>query len=482
MHQRLISLLGIAALGLWGAEARAWTDVCWSSHTDYFERRSEYLEFTYSSLNVTIVQAVYFVGRPTYIAISEIDDIAFDAVTGLGGGPWGVVRSVLYGQGLEIAMALLRDFLEDPQHLATETGARTMEKGISALQENRRLYGRGVSELDETEKLQFRRNQVYVDLMGPAKSLYLTARDDQGASSPDGTMLSALSAVEETLRESDVLGTVLTLAELTDILLQSGIDLETYGPYRDYQREVDLVREANGIIPCAEARSDAGNPEPEAAVEDAETLELPQDYIPMLMCTGESIDSCRQYCYATCDHDADGSIRGGAGEGTCYADCNNDCDRLCISTNEPTPDDVPLVEAYLGGSITLSGLLSAPMSATLDEAGLAVRLPDGSRLSCMEGETDPAYGCADRLWSPNGYMANRIVMRGFRRPGSYLVYLDASRSSSNVTLHVGNVLVERWSRTASAFDGDRGASLEFEEQTVAAGEAVLLAQIVVEEE
>ena len=337
MLRRLISFLGIVTLGLWGVGAHAWTDVCWSSHTEHFERRSEYLEFTYSTLNVSMVQAVYFVGRPAYVAISEIDDIAFDAVTGLGGGPWGVVRSVLYGQGLDIAMALLGDFLEHPQQLATEVGARTMEKGISALQENRRLYLRGVSALDETEKLQFRRNQVYVDLMGPAKSLYLTARDDQAASSSDGAMLSALSAVEETLRESHALGTVLTLAELTDMFLQSGIDLEAYAPYRDYQRQVDLVREANGIIPCAEEQPDAGNPETETEteteIEDAEVLELPQEYVPMLMCTGESINSCRQYCYATCDYDADGSIRGGVGEGTCYADCNNDCDRLCLSTN-----------------------------------------------------------------------------------------------------------------------------------------------------
>ena len=70
--------------GVW--EPTAWTDVCWSSHTEHFERRSEYLEFTYSTLNVNMVQAVYFVGRPAYVAISEIDDIAFDAVTGLGGG------------------------------------------------------------------------------------------------------------------------------------------------------------------------------------------------------------------------------------------------------------------------------------------------------------------------------------------------------------------------------------------------------------
>ena len=481
MVRRLTAFFGAVVLGFFGVEASAWTGVCWSPHTDHLERRSEYLEFTYSTLNVATVQAVYFLGRPTYIAISEIEDIAFDAVTGLGGGPWGVVRSVIYGQGVDAAMALLRDFLEDPQQLATEIGARTMEKGISAFQENNRLYRRGVSLLDEADRLQFRRNQVYVDLMGPAKNLYLTARDDQTSSSSDDAMLRALSAVEATLRNSYALGAVLTVVELTDMFLQSGVDLETYAPYRDYQRDLDLIREANGIIPCAEEQSDADNQEAEAAVE-AETLELPQDYVPMLMCTGESIGSCRQYCYATCDYDADGSIRGGAGEGTCYADCNRDCDRLCLSTDEPAPQDVPLVEAYLGGSITLNGVLSATTSTALDDAGLAIILPDGSRLSCMAGETDSAYGCGGRRWVPNAYMENHITIRGFRHPGSYLIYLDASRSSSNVTLHVGDALVERWSPTASAFDGYRITGLEFEEKTAAAGDTLLLAEIVVDEE
>ena len=143
---------------------------------------------------------------------------------------------------------------------------------------------------------------------------------------------------------------------------------------------------------------------------------------------------------------------------------------------------MPLVEAYLGGSITLSGVLSVQTSAALDDAEPAIIFPDGSRLSCTEGETDSAYGYGDRRWSPNGSVENRIVIRGFRDPGSYLIYLDASRSSSNMTLHVGDARVERWSRTASVFDGSRTTGLEFEEQAVTSGDAVLLAQIMVEAE
>ena len=40
------------------------------------------------------VRVTYFVGKPAYALISKVDDAAFDAVTGLGGGPWGVAKTI----------------------------------------------------------------------------------------------------------------------------------------------------------------------------------------------------------------------------------------------------------------------------------------------------------------------------------------------------------------------------------------------------
>ena len=165
-------MLGLAGPCLGGGNVHAgeWTDVCWSSHADYFEERSEYLELTYSRLNVNMVRATYLVGKPAYALITKLEGVAFDAVTGLGGGPWSIAQSVIYGQGMEAGTALLRNVLEHPQHLATEVGGRTMERGLAALNRNYRRFRRGISALDDAAKLEFRQDQVSVDLMGPAKN------------------------------------------------------------------------------------------------------------------------------------------------------------------------------------------------------------------------------------------------------------------------------------------------------------------------
>jgi len=478
--RRTVAALCLVGLSLGSAQADEWADGCWSPHADYFEERSEYLKLTYSRLNVNAVRATYCVGKPAYALMSNINDAGFDIDTGLGGRPWGVVRSVIYGQGMDAGLALLRTYLETPQHLATEVGGRTMEKGIAALNRNYRRFRRGVSALDNAAKLEFRQDQVYVDLMGPAKKLYLAAKDDNSTAAVDPDVQGSLSAAESTFAGTTLAGRMETVTEFLDLLRQSGIDLETYAPYRAYQASVNAVREANGIIACA-TDEPSGTDRTEVVVAEPGTAELPDAYVAMTTCEGGSIIACRRYCYVFCDHDDDGSIRGGQPEGTCYADCNDDCDRHCLPADAAPEPEAPLVNAYVGGSVRLSAVFSARTQAVLDQAGLLVVLPDGTESSCMDGAIDRRHGCTGRRWSANGFAENRIVIQGFRDAGRYRIYFDASRSSSGTTLHVADGLVERWARTAS-FDGYRGAGLEFKERTVAAGEAVLLATIVVVEE
>ena len=481
MVRRLIAVLGLAGPCLVGGNVQAgeWTDVCWSSHADYFEERSEYLELTYSRLNVNMVRSTYLVGKPAYALITKLEGVAFDAVTGLGGGPWSIAQSVIYGQGIEAGTALLRNVLEHPQHLATEVGGRTMERGLAALNRNYRRFRRGISALDDAAKLEFRQDQVSVDLMGPAKKLYLAAKDDSSAAFVDSDALAALSVAENTFAGTTVIGRMATVVEFLDVVRQSGIDLDNYAPFRAYQSSVNAVRDANGIIACV-TEEPPGADRPDVVVAAPEAAEPPRDYVAMMSCEGGSIVACRRYCYDWCDHDGDGSIRGGPPEGTCYTECNRDCDRWCLSAEPPPDPEAPSVKAYIGGSVVLSALFSAKTKAELDEAGLLIVLPDGARLSCMDGTLDRFHECRGRRWSPNGFAENSIRIRGFRHAGRYRIYFDASRSSSGVTLHVADGLVERWSRTAS-FDGYRGAGLEFEERHVAGGDAVLLATIVVEE-
>ena len=112
------------------------------------------------------------------------------------GGPSGVIASVVIGQGVDVAMALLRDVVETPRDLAAEIGGRTMERGMQALNKNYRLYRRNIANLDDATKLAFRQNQVYADLMGPAKELYLAAKEDRSTSSVDPDVVNILSGLE----------------------------------------------------------------------------------------------------------------------------------------------------------------------------------------------------------------------------------------------------------------------------------------------
>ena len=177
----------------------------------------------YSALNVDAVRATYFVGKLAYALISRVDDAAFDAVTGLGGGPWGVARSVICGQGMDAGLALLRNILETPQHLATEVGGRTMEIGIAALNRNYRRFRHGISALDDAGRLNFRQDQVYVDLMGPAKKLYLAAKDDHSTVVIVPDVLGALSAAEITFAGTTITGRKAKVVEFLDVLRQSGM-------------------------------------------------------------------------------------------------------------------------------------------------------------------------------------------------------------------------------------------------------------------
>ena len=436
--KRFIVVLGILASSLGSVDASEWEGVCWSRHDDYFAERAEYLNLTYSWLNVNAVRSVYSLGRPTYFMLSRLEDVGFDVVTGLGGGPSGVIASVVIGQGVDVAMALLRDVVETPRDLAAEIGGRTMERGMQALNENYRLYRRNIANLDDATKLAFRQNQVYADLMGPAKELYLAAKEDRSTSSVDPDVVNILSGLETVFASTPFAGAAAAaVPEITDIIRQSGIGLEGYAPYEDYQDSLSAVRDANGIQPCAsDGPSSASYPdievlerEPVASPEEPPTEEFPTEVPP--------------------------------------------------APEPPANLEVASVDAFVGGSVTVDGIFEA-RRATVSGAGFMIELPDGSQLSCMGGALNPAHGCGGRGRSQGGFVENLIVLRGFPDPGTYRIYFNASGSSSSVTLPAGhaNAIIDRWPRTAS-FEGSRTVILDLSRRRIGVGDVVLLAEIVV---
>ena len=227
--------------------------LCLTENPVYFAERGDYLDHTYSWLNVNTVRATYYIGKPTYAVITKLDDAGFDAISGLRQGPYGVVASVLTGQGVDATLALLQSIIETPQQLAVETGARVMAQGMKAMNENYGLYRRGIPNLSGPELERFRKNQLYVDLMGSGKRLYLDSKDTTSETSADPLELDALSSLERVFHDSLVLGRVLGAVEIFEILTQFGLDLESYEPYSRYMSSVAEVRGRNGVIPCSTA-------------------------------------------------------------------------------------------------------------------------------------------------------------------------------------------------------------------------------------
>ena len=248
--REVICFLSAMALSLVSMEANAWDDVCWTPHDDYFDERKEEFDFEYSWLNVNSVRTVYFIGKPAYALVMQSDDLAFDVVTSLGSSLAAVVTTIALDLGTDAALEFLRTALEDPRELAAEIGGRTMERGLSGLNDNYRVYTRGISGLSDAAKLEFRQRQVYVDLMGPAKDLYNTARDDESAMSAGPAVLDNMSALESVLDSTKGLGLLAATMEVAEAIQQTGAGLESYPPYAEYQQAVAAVHEANGIIPC----------------------------------------------------------------------------------------------------------------------------------------------------------------------------------------------------------------------------------------
>ena len=246
----VICFLSAMAISLVSMEANAWDDVCWTPHEDYFDERREELDYEYSWLNVNSVRTIYFIGKPAYALVMQSDDLAFDVVTSLGSSLAASVTTIALDLGTDAALEFLRTALEDPRELAAEIGGRTMERGLSGLNDNYRVYTRGISGLSDAAKLEFRQRQVYVDLMGPAKELYKTARDDETATSADPAVLDNLSALESVLDSTKGLSLLAATMEVAEAIQQAGAGLETYPPYTEYQQAVAAVHEANGIIPC----------------------------------------------------------------------------------------------------------------------------------------------------------------------------------------------------------------------------------------
>ena len=476
-------LMTYVALGTAAGSVRAWAGVCWSPHAEHFEERAKLYEFTYSRANYFAVRSVHAVGKPAYVAGSKLGDVAFDAVTGLGGGPWGVVAAVLAGQGQDAAMRLVGTVLRNPEQLAAEIGGRTMEKGIAALRVNYRMHRQGLVQLSEDEKQRFRENQVYVDLLGPAKALYLAAEGHGPSESSIGDLSIALAAVQKTLSDSGAVGAVLTAAELRRKLANAGVDLGHYAPYREYERQLALVRKANGITPCQDG---IGTERSAETVLDNNALP-PQSkrktYTSMAECADGAFGPCRQFCFATCDHNEDGAISGGSDEGRCHQECNRDCERLCIIEPSVPEEASRHIEAYVNGQVHVSGILQSPVTAALDNAGFRLVAPDGADAACFGPWIDARYGChanGRNRW-PTGGIEDALTVRTFSTPGRYRLVLDASRSPGAITLRVASGYVGRGSSKGSQTRLPN-ESFEFENMTVEAGEMVVLREIIILDE
>lgn len=84
------------------------------TNSQFFSKKEKAIRLQYSALNVNATRAVYYVGKPTYAAIQELDSIALSAASGLGGGLHGMFAAVIVDQGISRGLELLQKYVKNP--------------------------------------------------------------------------------------------------------------------------------------------------------------------------------------------------------------------------------------------------------------------------------------------------------------------------------------------------------------------------------
>ena len=143
------TLLNIFASAVLMAMApTTYAETCQESNFNYFEKHRKALDVQYSKLNINAVGAVYYIGKPAYLILDKSIDYTGEAVIGFGeGGPTGVLAQVIVKGGFDAGMSKLNKALGTPQQLALEISANDMARGMQALEDNQRLYKKGLTNL-----------------------------------------------------------------------------------------------------------------------------------------------------------------------------------------------------------------------------------------------------------------------------------------------------------------------------------------------
>ena len=470
----LLVIFNIAVLALI-TPTKTYAETCQEANLNYQEKHKKELDVQYSGLNINAVRAVYYIGRPTYLILDKFNDYAGDAVIGFGqGGPAGVLAQVIVKGGVDAGIAKLNKFLGTPQQLALEIGANDMARGMQALEDNQRLYKKGLNNLSANEHIEFSRNEKYAELMGYAKKLYLAAKNDRNTYSTMDAELEVGSSITEVLADSSILSNVVKVAKVHEVLRRSKLPIDTYKPLVNYRATVDSFDKKWACINNTQhAPEKVTSPPPGLS-------DLPK----FSDCQGGNISGCRKYCYNTCDHNKDNRVGGNEGESKCYSVCNRQCDSQCIKTSSaPAPtstssDNTPppkTITSHEGASIWMSIIMLRDGShGSINSAGITILGPDGNKLSCLQpGSTETPFGrCMRQNFSDDGFEEN-FDLRKLKR-GKYRVSAQLHNSAPTLSIKEGEMKVP------SKTDKNRGSIYRLSAQTVRPGSTTAVVDIVIE--
>lgn len=244
---RLFSAFFLFAISIASAHSTESQDnSLWIPDADYFDKRAKHFRVFYSGLNVNANRAVFAFGKDSYNLITKFDDIAFDGVQGFGiGGPKVALVNIIKNQGIEAGMLFLNMYMKTPQQLSRELANKAMKDGIKAMNANYRMYKYGIDNLSASEKTEFRNNQILVDLLGPAKQLYISAGKDRGTFTKLDSVLNAIVELEDNILNTGIPSTALSSAKIVSIIERSKVPMDAYQPFVKYTQAISNTHRLN---------------------------------------------------------------------------------------------------------------------------------------------------------------------------------------------------------------------------------------------
>jgi len=386
MTKLIFKITVLAILISTSSYAEAKSKYC--SQEQYFEEQSEYLNIIYSRAFKYTTISVYTVGKHSYNFLKGVNSISFDALAGLkAGGIKGAFINVFIGLGEEKFLQVLESFLEHPRAVSLEIANLAIKDGLNAYNENYKVYRNKQSNMNVQEYKTFINNQIKVDILGSARDLYNSVKDDQSNPFMGVDNTNIIAKVDNFFSKTLEVDKAVKAVKIIEILALD-VDLNSYEPLNDYLTALNSVENKYSIGNCDDSLPVNEYNDKKVLNEHTEK-DIKKTYkdINVDSCIGDSRVNCRDYCYKLCDRNSDKIIQSTKIEMGCYQQCTKQCKKECdeyeqIKKLKKESDIIKNYNVSTGDLIKIDILVICDGIKKPGNAGIVITDNNNSKLSC----------------------------------------------------------------------------------------------------